>query len=159
MIQLRPTDLVAVRKDNAYFMFAILTKQILFGGHWSFVFHGARPRPSLTADEIAGPGFNAVVDFIVPKREDRIIRIARGNDVSALMGPELLQQAPCADEINYRIWCWKNGMREEAEYVRFTSSPTRAERSAPHYSCMPADFACDLAARKWTEESNLWVAQ
>ena len=43
MIQLCPGDLVAVRKDGSHFLFAILSKQILFGGHWSFVFHGSGP--------------------------------------------------------------------------------------------------------------------
>lgn len=73
MVQLRPDDLVAVRKDGMYFLFAILTKQILFGGHWAFAFHGARSVLLSLDGEYSGPGFNAAVDFIVPKREDRIV--------------------------------------------------------------------------------------
>ena len=156
MIRLRPGDLITVRKDNAHFLFAILTKQVLLGGHWSFVFHGSRPMPASAQAEIIGPGFNAAVDFIVPLREDRVVRIRRGNDFSSLLGPELLQQEPAQGEVNYRIWRWKDNLREEAEFVRFTPSPTSEERSAPRYSCIPADLACDLAARGWKENESEW---
>jgi len=158
VIQLRPGDLVAVRKDGAYFLFAILTKQILFGGHWSFAFHGSRSTAPAADDRAVGHGFNAAIDFIFPKREDRLVRVSRGNDFSHLQGPELLQQQPLKGEVNYRIWRWKENRREEAEYVRFTPSPSPEERSAPHYSCIPADFACDLVARGWKEHESKWSA-
>ena len=156
MVHLRPNDLVAVRKDGTYFLFAILTKQILFGGHWVFAFHGSRMTLPSAQEKVSGSGFNAIVDFIVPKREDRVVRVSRGNEFSSLMGPELLQQEPPKGEVNYRIWRWENNLRENAEYVRFTPSPTLEERSAPHYSCMPADFACDLVARGWQEHLSKW---
>jgi len=158
MIQLRPGDLAAVRRDEAYFLFAILTKQILFGGHWSFVFHGSQPALPSDGSRVGGPGFNTAVDFIVPKREGRVVRVSRGNDFSSLLGPELLQQQPLKGEVNFRIWRWKNNARREAEYVRFTSSPSVEERSAPHFSCIAADFACDLAAREWKEHESMWRA-
>lgn len=158
MIQLRPGDLVAVRKGDLHVVFAILTGQILFGGHWSFVFHGARKALPLEQDEIRGPGFNAVVDFIVPKREQRVSRISRGNDLSSLMGPELLKQEPLEGQRNFQIFRWKNRERARAEYVRFTPSPTREERAAPSYSCIHADFAWDLAKREWKEAASMWSA-
>jgi hypothetical protein len=74
------------------------------------------------------------------------------------MGPELLQQEPLKGEKNYRIWRWKNNERNEAEYVRFTPSPSRDEKSAPRYSCMRADFTWDLADREWKESSSAWGA-
>jgi hypothetical protein len=158
MIQLRPGDLISVRRGEAYFLFAILTKQILFGGHWSFVFHGFTLKLPSTPERLDGSGFNATVDFIVPKRDGRVGRVSRGNDFSSLLGPELLQQQPLRGEVNCRVWRWKNNERQRAEYVRFTSSPTPEERSAPHYACIAADFACDLAARGWREHESMWPA-
>jgi hypothetical protein len=137
-------------------LFAILTKQILFGGHWSFAFHGSQPTLPSGLDRVGRPGFNAAVDFIVPKREGRVTRVSRGNDLSSLLGPELLQQHPARGEVNFRVWRWKARGRQEAEYVRFTSSPTPEERSAPHYSCISADDACDLAAREWKAHEPMW---
>ena len=155
MLQLRPGDLIAVEKDGSRIFFAILTRQILFGGHWSFVFHGSLESLPSSGGSVASSGFNAVVDFIVPKRENRVVRISRGNDFSSLIGPELLQQAPLGGEKNYRIWRWNNHQREDAEFVRFTPAPTAEEKVAPHYSCLPADFAYDLAARKWRPDSQM----
>ena len=157
MIQLRPGDLIGVRKDGAYVVFAVLTKQILFGGHWSFVYHRSRTQPPISGETVSGSGFNAVVDFIVPKREGRVVRISRGNNFSSLMGPELLQQPPLKGEENYHISRWKDGEREIAEFVRFTPSPSQAEKFAPHYRCVPGDFAWDLSERRWTENTPLWI--
>jgi hypothetical protein len=96
-------------------------------------------------------------DFIAPKRENRIVRISRSNDFSSLIGPELLQQEPAKGEVNDRIWRWMNGRREQAEWVRFTPSPTAEEKSAPHYSCIPAEWACKLAARRWEPSMSKWA--
>jgi hypothetical protein len=156
MLQIRPGDLVAVKTDDGYVTFAILTKQILFGGQWSFVFHGGRKTPPAPGADLGAAGFNAAVDFILAKREDRIVRVSRGNDFSTLRGPELLQQAPLKGKSNYRIWQWMTNQRVEADFVRVTDSPSIEERTAPHFSCMGADSACKLAMRGWTPDLPVW---
>src|SRR5262245_2609724 len=133
MVQLRPGDFIAVHKDGAYVLFAVLTKQILFGGHWCFVLSESTATLT-TVSGFVGSGFNSFVDLLVPKRERRVTRMSRGNDFSHLLGPELLQQQPLKGEVNYRIWRWENNRRERVEYVRFTASPTLAEQSVPEYS-------------------------
>jgi hypothetical protein len=158
MVQIRPGDLIAVRKEDVFVLFAVLTKQILFGGHWSFVFRDPTSTATAVSHEFNRPGFNAFVDFLVPKRESRVTRVSRGNDFSQLRGPELLQQQPLKGEANYGIWRWVNTERESVEYVRFTASPTRAEQGVPEYSCMPADLACELVARGWQQGTSMWVA-
>lgn len=158
MVQIRPGDFIAVSHGDSAVLFAILTKQVLFGGHWSYVFHGARRLTDLSGIEAVGAGFNAAVDFIVPKREDRIVTISRGNDFSSLVGPEQLQQQPAEGEVEYRIWRWMHGRREEAELVRSTQSPRAEEASAPHYSCVSADWAYRLAERRWEPHMSRWAA-
>jgi hypothetical protein len=158
MIQIRAGDFVAVRNNDGFVLFAVLTKQILFGGHWCFVCHNSVSRLPQSIFGARNSGFNAFVDFIVPKREKRLERISRNNDFSHLKGPELLNQVPLKDEVNYRIWRWKNSERLDVEYVRFTASPTRAERAAPYYGCLPADFACSLAMREWQSGQSMWAA-
>jgi hypothetical protein len=157
MPQIRAGDLLAVRKGDTQTVFAILTKQVLFGGHWAYVFHDGGAGPQDTGGRTMGPGFNCAVDFIVPKREGRIVTLTRGNDFASLMGPELLQQEPPIGMRSYGVWRWKHGRREEAELIRFTLSPTVEERSAPHYSCIPADMACELAARRWRPSMSMWT--
>jgi len=156
MLQIRPNDLVAVEVNGAFYLFAILTKQIMFGGHWVFAFHGARNVLPSAEERIEGTGYNAAVDFIVPKREGRLFRVSRGNEFLHLLGPELLQQEPVKGEANYQILRWKDGRREDAEWIRFTPSPTAEEKSAPHYCCIPAEFACELAGEHWKEHLTKW---
>ena len=156
MLHIRAGDLVAVEKGGLYVLAAILSKQALFGGHWTFVFHGTRPDPHSAATTECRTGFNAAVDFLIPKRDGRIIRVSQKNNFTELNGPELLQQAPLKGEMNYRIWRWKTNGRDEAEFVQFTASPSVEERSLPHYSCIGADFAWNLARRGWTPDTSMW---
>jgi len=156
MLQIRPGDLVAIQKNDLYVVVAVLTPQLLFGGHWCFVAHNARP--DLVDDETEfTSGFNAFVDFIVPKREGRISRLRRNADFSSLRGSLLLQQPPAKGEKNYRLWQWKDDQREAVEYLRFTPSPTREQQSTPHYATISADRAWDLASRAWTPDQSLWI--
>lgn len=156
MQRILPNDLVAVEVDGAFYLFAILTKQILFGGHWVFVFHGARNVLPSAEEKITGSGYNAAVDFIGPKREGRVFRVSRGNDFSHLLGPELLQQEPFQGEPCYQIWRWLDGLRKEAEWIRSTRTPTPEERSAPHYCCIQAARACELARENWQERMTMY---
>jgi hypothetical protein len=158
MVQIRRGDLVAITTDSGSVQFAVLTKQILFGGHWCFVFYDRVPVLPSGANEVAHSGFNAFIDFIQPKRDGRVITISRNNEFSRLSGPELLQQQPLKGQVNYRIWRWRDQQRQEVEYVRFTALPTADERSAPEYSCLQADFASALAARKWKVGTSMWAA-
>ncbi len=158
MLQIRAGDFIAVADGDSAVLFAVLTKQVLFGGHWSYVFHGVRPLTAVSNIQASGTGFNAAVDFITPKRENRIIRISRDNDFSSLMGSELLQQEPAKGEVNYMMWRWLNGRREDAEFVRFTPSPSTEERIAPPFGCIPAEWVCKLAAQSWEPRMSMWTA-
>ena len=57
MLQIRPGDFIAVSEDGSAVLFAILTKQILFGGHWSYVFHGTRNVTTVPTIQAVGTGF------------------------------------------------------------------------------------------------------
>jgi hypothetical protein len=98
------------------------------------------------------------VDFIVPKREERIVRISQENTFSFLFGAKLVAQAPIRDEKNYRVWKWVGENRDAAEFVRFTPTPTAEERAAPPYNCLAADFAWTLAARNWLPGEPMYEA-
>ena len=158
MIQVRAGDLLTVDAASGPVSFAVLTKHVLFGGNWCFVFFTVQTATSAACDKNRHDGFNAFVDFIEPKRNGRVRRVAGGCNFSHLNGPELLKQCPLKGEVRFGIWRWKDGQRLSAESVRSTASPTDAEREAPEYSCFPADFACELAARRWNPRESLWSA-
>jgi hypothetical protein len=158
MIQIRPGDLVSVLHDDSWYRFAILVKQILFGGHWCFVYSDASSAKPTTEFDTCAPGFNAFADFLSPKRQGRVIRVSRANDFSSLYGPELLVQQPARSEVNFRVWRWKDKGREGAEYVRYTPSPTQEERCSPEYACFQADMVCELVKRGWRPGERWWLA-
>jgi hypothetical protein len=158
MIQIRAGDFVAVLHEDTWVSFAVLGKQILFGGHWCFAYYAVQPQVPSSDFVLTGTGFNVFINFIVPKRDERLGRISRGNDFSALKGPELLVQQPVKGEVNYEIWRWKSRRREEAEYVRFTPAPSQEERCSPEYACFPADLVCELVKREWKLGDRWWVA-
>lgn len=153
MIQIRPGDLLNVRFDEHDVVFAVLTKKALFGGNWAFVFYG---QPSGQLHH--GPGFNAFVDFVVPKRQGRVARLSSANDFPGLGGPGLLKQQPTRGESTYGIYRWSNLEVGSVVHIRTTLSPTAEELSAPEYACLPADFACELALRRWRPQDRMWAA-
>jgi len=153
MIQIRAGDLLKVRFDEHEVVFAVLTKKVLFGGNWCYVFYGA---PSSPVPE--SPGFNAFVDFLVPKRQGRVDRLSSHNKFQGLEGPELLKQQPTRGESKYVIYRWSNMLVGSVQHLRTTPSPTTSELAAPEYSCLPADFACELALRKWRPQDRMWSA-
>jgi hypothetical protein len=159
VLQHRAGDLLAVQNQDLFVLFAVLTKAIIFGGNWTFVFYQLYDRlPSQPSTWNPSQGFNAFVDLIAPKREGRLHRISRGNDFAALAGPRLLQQEPTLGSRNFQIYRWRNkSERSGVEYVHFTDKPTPEEAAAPRYSCLSADFAWDLAARNWTTDQTMWT--
>ena len=153
MIQIRVGDLLSVKTDDGDVVFAVLTKKVLFGGNWCYVFY-----PSESRQMGAGNGFNAFVDFIVPKRDGRVTRISRGNEFSTPSGQLLLKQQPTRGETAYSVYRWSNLSVASVTHIRTTSSPTQDELAAPEYMCLPADFACELAIRRWRPQDRIWTA-
>ncbi len=159
VIQIRRGDVIAIQADGLQYVAIILSKKMLFGGNWCFIHHNARPVPSVCdLDADVKRGFYAFVDFNVPKREGRTSLISRGNDISRFARPRLLQQSPARGETRYSIWCWEGENPRGAKHLRATSSPSPEELSLPHYSCFPADWACRLAARRWTVDQSPYDA-
>ena len=153
MIQIRAGDLLKISLDEHEVFFAILTKKVLFGGTWCYVFH------STPTDRLSeSPGFNAFVDFLVPKRQGRVARLSSHNSFDGLEGSDLLKQQPTRGESKYAIYRWSNMLVGSVEQLRTTSSPTTEELSAPEYACLPADFACELALRRWRPQNRMWAA-
>src|SRR5690606_11130770 len=125
--------------DQHEVVFDILTKKVLFGGNWCYVFHNV-PSSSLSGS----PGFNAFVDFLVPKRLGRVERLSSHNSFVGLEGPDSPNQQPTRCESEYVMYRWSNMLVGSVEQLRTTMSPTTTELAAPEYSCLPANFSSEL---------------
>jgi hypothetical protein len=82
MIQQRIGDLLEIEEGGQYFYVVVLSKVVMFGGNILFAFHNEGQRrevSSLTSDY---SGFNICADLLLPKREGRVTRLHRYEDVS-----------------------------------------------------------------------------
>ena len=77
MIKLKEGDVIAFKRGDRYYYAVVITPIIMFGGNLVYAFH-------MTTDDLISlaellkrqtSGFNAVVDFILAKREKRIIKL------------------------------------------------------------------------------------
>ena len=93
MIRVQPGDLVAVAANQKYYYALILDRVRLFGGNWTYAFHRTSTDLLKAQDVLGGPqaGFHAFIDFIWAKRENRLIRLARGIGTSGYEGPGYLK--------------------------------------------------------------------
>jgi hypothetical protein len=158
MIRIAPGDVLAIQHDGRYVYAAVLTRQILFGGHWSFIYHGAFPR-LMPIDELLAVelrGFNAVVDYIQPNREKRLVRIAKKVDTSRYPNPPLVKShfgPPIARRDVWKILRWTDKEQQVVE-IKMTYEPTAQELSLPNHECLSANYAWGLAERDWTPDQG-----
>ena len=154
-------DILAIEHNGRYVYAAVLTRQILFGGHWSFFYHGTFPG-LLPIDRFLGlqiRGFNAVVDYIQPNRENRLIRLAKKAETGRYTDPPLVKShfaPPIARRDVWKILKWTNKEQTDAEEIKTTYDPTAEELSLPNHGCLSADFAWKLAEQEWTPDQGMW---
>ena len=82
MIQQRIGDLLEIEEGGNYFYVVVLSKVILFGGNILFAFHNEGERREVSSLTSECSGFNICADLLLPKREDRVLRLHRYADVS-----------------------------------------------------------------------------
>jgi hypothetical protein len=151
MIQLRPADLIAVRSNGCYYHALVLDRIGLFGGNWSFAFHKTSIE-LLEADVILldRRGFNAYIDFIWAKREDRITRIARKIDTTPFLGPGFLKSAHHTQE-KADQWFIYDMSGEELRRVRRL---TPEEKKYPLWSRIDDTIMVQEINAAWTPEQD-----
>ena len=82
MIQQRIGDLLEIQEDGKYFYVVVLTKIVVFGGNIVFAFHNDGEKREVTRLVAGESGFNICTDLLLPKRERRLKRLHRYEDIS-----------------------------------------------------------------------------
>jgi len=83
MQHLKPGNLIAVRSDETYHYFLILTDSAFFGCQWTYVFH-ATSQILMDSETILSSnpsGFTALIDFIEERSNGKIVKMEKGIDV------------------------------------------------------------------------------
>lgn len=82
MIQQRIGDLLEIEESGNYFYVVVLTKVVMFGGNILFAFHNNGKKCEVSDLLSSQDGFNICADLILPKREGRVQRLYRFQDLS-----------------------------------------------------------------------------
>lgn len=85
MQHLSAGELIALKYNERFYIFLVLSKSAFFGCQWTFALHETYAEvPAIeTMDISPNNGFVALVDFIEPRRKDEAIRIAKKLNVDA----------------------------------------------------------------------------
>lgn len=83
MIQQRIGDLLEIEEGGKYFYVVVLTKVVMFGGNILFAFHNEGKKCDVSSLAPDSSGFNICADLLLAKREGRVTRLHRYEDVTA----------------------------------------------------------------------------
>lgn len=160
-IRLAPNDLIAIKSCASFYHAVVLGKQALFGGTLCYVFHERSRKPREASHFLTErrPGFHAIVDWIVPNRESRLTRVAKGIDASLYQAPGLFKHT-LVDLIRESFPEWKKKpalwkiVDEKFKEKKRTRRLTEAEERLPNFSCLSGDYALKQARKKWVPEAD-----
>ena len=82
MIQQQIGDLLEIEEGGKYFYVVVLTKVVMFGGNILFAFHTDGARRDIDSLTPTSSGFNICADLLLPKREGRVVRRHRFEDLA-----------------------------------------------------------------------------
>lgn len=82
MIQQRIGDLLQIEEDGKHFYVVVLTNVVMFGGNILFAFHNDGKRREVSSLTPENSGFNICADLLLPKREGRVTRLHRFQDLT-----------------------------------------------------------------------------
>jgi hypothetical protein len=82
MIQQRVGDLLQIEEDGMCFYVVVLTKVVMFGGNVLFAFHNDGKKRDFSSLTQESSGFNICADLLRPKREGRVSRLHRFDDLA-----------------------------------------------------------------------------
>ncbi len=148
MQHLKPGELVALRENDRFYVFLILSESAFLGCQWAFAFHQAHSScPPADGINIVRPaGFVALIDFIVPRRSNSIIRLAKGLNISPFMAFDLVKaliRMPGMESL------WYIYNRHDSEILKKSPALSKIELSYPIWSGVHASQATKLIESRW----------
>jgi len=148
MQHLKPGELVALNQNGRYYVFLILSPSAFFGCQWALAFYKTHDScPSADDIGIDHPeGFVALIEFIVPRRTNSIIRMAKGVDVSRFIAFDLVKALIRMPE-QEALWHIYN--RHNSEILRKVPALSGNELDYPIWSGVHASEATRLIESRW----------
>jgi len=147
-------DLLEFEYEGRFYYIVVLTKIVMFGGNIVFAHHTDGTRCLFADVNLKRKGFNICTDLLFPKREGKVRRIHRYEDISEFW---MTKYAKGTNE-------YRRGHRAKEWYVyhindlrnhigRFRRLP-RKYRSAMDHATFSFDRTAQLILDKYTPDKN-----
>ncbi|HEX4611480.1 MAG TPA: hypothetical protein VH092_25020 [Urbifossiella sp.] len=155
MIQQRVGDLLEIEEGGKYFCVVVLTKVVMFGGNILFAFHTEGEKREVGRLAPAGGGFNICADLLLPKREGRVTRLHRYEDVSPFWRSKYVKATN-----EYRLgvkakeWFIYNINDLGGQPVARVTELSREYQEAMDSGCHSFDLLAEKVLRRYTPDQN-----
>ncbi len=156
MIKQRVGDLLQIRVGRKHFYVVVLTDIVSFGGNIVFAFHndGKKRKPERFLPD--DPGFNVCTDLLLPKREDRVERIADISDLTGYWRTKLVKSTPTFQTgMKAALWFINPMNRLGGAGTRVEAAKmTQQQKEAMDGGCQSFDLVAEMILRRYTPDQN-----
>jgi hypothetical protein len=155
MIQQRIGDLLEIEEDGKYFYVVVLTKVVMFGGNILFAFHNDGKKCKVSNLVSDSSGFNICADLHLPKREGRVTRLHRYEDVTPFWRSKLAKST-----VEYRLgvkakeWFIYKIDDLGGQHIARVAQLTPEYRMAMDSGCYSFDLVAGKVLARYTPDQN-----
>lgn len=154
MIQQKIGDLLEIDEGGRYFYVVVLTKVVMFGGNILFVFHNDGKKRQLSSLAPDSSGFNICADLLMPKRERRVHRLHRYEDVTGFWRSEYAkgtnEYRPGAKAKEWFVY----SINDLAHHIARVAKLTPKYRNAMDTGCHSFDLVAAKVLARYTPDQN-----
>jgi hypothetical protein len=154
MIRQQVGDLLEIEQDGGYFYVVVLSGIVMFGGNILFAFHTSAEKRAADSFRADDSGFNVCCDLLLPKREGRVARLRRFDDVSPFWRTHLAKRT-----VEYR-----RGVKAKEWFICRLEDPShrvaRVSRLTPAYQsamdqiCYSFEMVAEKILARYTPDQN-----
>ena len=154
MIQQRVGDLLEITEDGNYFYVVVLTKIVMFGGNILFAFHNDGEKTDVDQLTPSQDGLNICADLLFPKKEGRVTRLHRFEDVSAFWRTKLVKATNAnVPGVKTKFW-YISPIDDLTRDIIRVSELTPEYRKAMDSGCHSFDLVARKVLARYTPEQN-----
>jgi hypothetical protein len=155
MIQQQIGDLLEIEEGGNFFYVVVLTKVVMFGGNILFAFHNDGKKCDVSDLLSNQDGFNICADLLLPKRESRVRRLYRFQDVSMFWKSKYVKATmEYRRGIKAKGWFIYNITDLGGNHIARVTQLTPEYRKAMDNPCFSFDFVSEKVLVRYTLEQN-----
>jgi hypothetical protein len=154
MIHQRIGDLLEIEEGGKYFYVVVLTKVVMFGGNILFAFHNEGKKRALGSLVPDSSGFNICADLLLPKREGRVARLSRYEDVTGFWRSKFVKATnEYRPGVKAKEWFIKH-IDDLTHHIARVAELTPEHRKAMDSGCHSFDLVAAKVLARYTPDQN-----